>query len=75
MSISIKIILPKTITYSILKSESEEKQKKHDIVSVLFTFLALVIVCVGELDPAQTDHMEEDHLSSVKAAEEDIWLV
>ncbi len=62
-------------TYTILKSESEQKQQKDDIVSVLFTFLALLIVCVDELDPAQTDHMEEDHLSRVKAAEEDVWLV
>jgi hypothetical protein len=70
-----KSIIAEMRTYTILKSESEQKQQKDDIVSVLFTFLALLIVCVDELDPAQTDHMEEDHLSRVKAAEEDVWLV
>ncbi len=44
-------------TYSVLKSENEQKQQKDDSVSVLFTFLVSVIVCVGELDPIQTDHM------------------
>ncbi len=74
VSKAIKSIIAQMRTYSVVKSEIEQKQQKDDIVSVLFTFLVLVIVCVGELDPAQTGHMEEDHLSRVKAAEEDVCL-
>jgi hypothetical protein len=48
-------------TYSILKSESEQKQQKEDIVSVLVNFLVSVVVFVAELDPTQTDRMEEHH--------------
>jgi hypothetical protein len=56
-------------TYSILKSESEQKHQKDDIVSVLLQFLVSVIICVGELEPKKTDHMEEYHHSRVKAGE------
>jgi hypothetical protein len=56
-------------TYSILKSESEQKQQKEDIVSVLVNFLVSVVVFVAELDPTQTDRMEEHHRLRVKAAE------
>jgi hypothetical protein len=69
MSISIKRIIAQMRTYSILKSESEQKQQKEDIVSILVHFLVSVIVCVAELDPAQTDRMEEHHRLRVKAAE------